>query len=283
MNFWTTFTWQQVGISCLIGLVICEINLYFTSAVLHRGMCHRAIEYPAWLKRAVAFWLWITVCIPPLTWIAAHLHHHANADAEDDPHSPAVKSFWKVLFLTWYYVPDWVRRNRQLADERYLASFRKERFLWWMDRLGTANGNFYIQIVLSLALGPIAIAFWISRIVPYMLASGYVNAIGHTSGTRPYGAIGTDASGVLQKFAGYLAGGEPLGHNFHHRHPSSPRFRLSRFDPGFWFGIRILQGVSVGRRWSPPPGGDLQKGEFRRPGRPTAGKNTQEVSLKRDR
>jgi fatty-acid desaturase len=42
---------------------------------------------------------------------------------------------------------------------------------------------------------------------------------------------------------GYLVGGEPLGHNFHHRFPTSPTFRQTGFDPGLWFSMRILRGV----------------------------------------
>jgi fatty-acid desaturase len=70
-----------------------------------------------------------------------------------------------------------------------------------------------------------------------------VNAVGHTWGERPYGDSGTDSIGAWQKLAGYLTGGEPLGHNFHHRYPASPSFRPSSFDPGLWFAVRILRGV----------------------------------------
>jgi fatty-acid desaturase len=243
MGGWDSFTYHQVGFAFLVGLAIGQINVYLVTAVLHRGMCHRAIAYPDWLKRSVAIWLWLTVCTSPLSWIAAHLHHHANSDTEKDPHAPCFKGFWRVLLLTWYFVSRWARSNWQFAEKRYLGSFSREQLLRTLDEPMVVALNFYGQVVGSVILGPCAIAFWISRFVPYLLASGYVNSVAHTAGERPYGATGTDSSGILQKLVGYLIGGEPLGHNFHHRYPTSATFRTNRFDPGFWFAIHVLRGT----------------------------------------
>jgi stearoyl-CoA desaturase (delta-9 desaturase) len=242
MEGWTSFTWLDVGAGCLMGLAIAELNLYLVTAVLHRCMCHRAIAYPSWLKRAVALWLYLTVCTSPLGWIAAHLHHHARSDTPEDPHAPCFKGFWRVLLLTWYYVPHWARVNRKLA-ERYLISFSDEHLLHWMERRSIISVNFYLQLLGSVSFGAVATTFWLARFGPYLLANGYVNAMGHTAGDRRYGNVGTDSIGVFQKVAGYLVGGEPLGHNFHHRYPTSPTFRLKRLDPGFWFAVHILRGV----------------------------------------
>ena len=50
------------------------------------------------------------------------------------------------------------------------------------------------KLALSIVAGPVWIAFWLARIVPYMLLSGYVNSVGHTWGERPYRNRGTDAA-----------------------------------------------------------------------------------------
>lgn len=254
MNPWTVFTWSQVGLALLVGLALCQLNLYLTSAVLHRGMTHRAIAYPRWLERVVAAWLWLTVCVPPLTWIAAHKHHHVHSDTDEDPHSPRRKGVWRVLLLTWYYVPVWARENWEYAEGRYLRSFRNERLLHFLDHPAVANTNFYGQVVLSLLLGPVAIAFWLSRLLPYMVMSGYVNSVGHTYGARQFDNLGTDADRPWQKLFGYINAGEPLGHNYHHRYPRSATFRPRRFDPGFWFATRILRGEPMRRPRSTAPG-----------------------------
>jgi hypothetical protein len=54
---------------------------------------------------------------------------------------------------------------------------------------------------------------------------------------------------------GYLTGGEPLGHNYHHRFPGSPVFRPHRFDPGYWFATAVLRGRPRGLVARRAPGG----------------------------
>ena len=244
MSWWTApWSWSSIGLATLLGLALCEVNLLLTSAVLHRGMTHRAVSYPRWLERGVALWLYGTACVPILTWIAAHKHHHANADREGDPHSPVLHGVWRVLLLTWYYVPRWSRAHRDYSESHYLRPYRGERLLHLLDRTGPAYANFWVQLVGSVLLGPAMTAFWIVRVVPYMLASGYINSVGHAYGARPYDNLGTDAERPWQKLFGYLIAGEPLGHNFHHRFPRSPTFRPDGPDPGHWFAVRLLRGV----------------------------------------
>ncbi len=249
---WTSFTWVQVLSAVAGGLVLCQLNLYLTTAVLHRGLTHGAILYPRWLQRSVVAWLFFTASIPPLTWSAAHRHHHATSDTPDDPHAPSRIGFWRVLLLTWYYVPRWARANWAVARQRYLSTVQHERFLHWLDKPGTANVNFYGQLALSAALGPVGIVFWLARILPYALLSGYVNSAGHTLGERPFDNLGTDARGLLQTVLGYVVAGETLGHNHHHRYPTNAVLRAEGFDPGFWFATTVLRGTPVRPIIRPP-------------------------------
>ncbi|MFQ5704692.1 MAG: fatty acid desaturase [Gemmatimonadales bacterium] len=242
LSIWTGPSWPLVAAALGAGLALTVFNLYLTSSVLHRGICHKAISYPAWLTRTVAAWLWLTECVPPLSWVAAHLHHHATSDTAEDPHAPIFKGFWHVFLFTWYYVPEWYRGNMKMAETRYLRRFQKERVLHFLDRPAIANGNFYLQLILSVLFGPVTLAFWLARIVPYMLGSGYVNSVGHTHGERPHENLGTDARGFWQTLFGYYVGGESLGHNYHHYRPASSTFRPAKFDPGHWFATRILRG-----------------------------------------
>jgi len=247
MGLWGSDNGTWIIVAAIAGLAICQVNLYLTTAVLHRGLCHRAIAYPPWIARSVAAWLWLTSFIPPLTWIAAHRHHHVTADTPDDPHAPGEKGFVRVLLLSWYYVPAWSRTNWAAADARYLQPLRREWLLRVLDRSIIANTNFYAQLALSIAGGPVTLAFWITRVVPYMLLSGYVNSAGHVLGVRRYGDHGTDASGLWQTLLGYIVGGETLGHNYHHRYPRHATFRCTGFDPGFWFATLVLRGVPAHR------------------------------------
>ena len=242
MTGWASCSWLDVGAAVAAGLLLCEIDLLLTSAVLHRGMAHRAIAYPRWLERAVCVWAWLTEFARPLTWIAAHKHHHAHADTVEDPHAPSIKGTGRVVLLTWYYVAAWTDAHRALAWERYLHEFRDERLLRWLDRPAVASVNFYGQLAVS-ALHPLALGFLAGRLVPYLLAIGYMNAAGHTRGARRFDNLGTDARGFWRTLAAFLLAGEPLGHNYHHRFPTSATFRPGRFDPGHWVATRVLLGV----------------------------------------
>lgn len=239
------FSWTAVAAAGAGGLLLTVFNLYLTSAVLHRGICHKAIVYPPWIRRVVAVWLWVTACVPPLAWVAAHLHHHANSDTEEDPHAPIFKGFWHVFLFTWYYVPVWAREHRGVAEQRYLGRFRNERLLHALDHPAMSLSNFYVQLGVSVLLGPVLLVFWLTRIVPYMLASGYVNAVAHTYGHREHENLGTDARGWWQRLFGWIVGGESLGHNYHHYRPGSATFTPERFDPGYWFATTVLRGKVV--------------------------------------
>jgi stearoyl-CoA desaturase (delta-9 desaturase) len=238
------FSWPEVGAAVGAGLLVCELDLLLTSAVLHRGLAHRAIAFPRWLTRAVCVWAWLTEFARPLTWIAAHRHHHRHADTEDDPHPPGLRGGWKVTLLSWYYLTAWMEANRAFAVRRYLGDFREERLLQWLDRRVVTAVNFYGQLGVSL-LHPVTLGFLAGRLLPYMLAIGYLNAVGHTRGARRFDNLGTDAVGFGQTLVALLLAGEPLGHNYHHRFPGSATFRPGRFDPGHWFATRILRGVPV--------------------------------------
>ena len=245
MTGWSGFSWLHVGAAVAAGLALCQLDLLLTSAVVHRGMAHRAIAYPRWLERAVCVWAWLTEFARPLSWIAAHRHHHAHADTTEDPHAPGIRGAWKVTLLTWYYATAWTDANRALAAERYLGELRDERLLAFLDRRVVTSVNFYGQLVLGV-LHPVALGFLAGRLVPYMFSIGYMNAAGHLLGSRPYDNLGTDARGFWQTLAAFWLAGEPLGHNYHHRFPRSASFRPGRIEPGHWFATRILRGVAAG-------------------------------------
>lgn len=241
---WSTFSWLDVAAATAAGLVLCELDLLLTSAVLHRGLAHRALGFPRGLERAVCVWAWLTEFARPLTWIAAHKHHHACADTDDDPHAPGRKGTWRVILFTWYYAAAWTEANHALATRRYLGEFRNDRVLHFLDREGLTRVNFLAQVGLSL-LHPAALGFLAGRVLPYMFSIGYMNAVGHTFGARRFDNLGTDARGFWPTLAAVLLAGEPLGHNYHHRFPRSATFRPGRLDPGHWFATRILRGVAL--------------------------------------
>jgi stearoyl-CoA desaturase (Delta-9 desaturase) len=240
---WSEVSWLCVGVAAAAGLLVCQLDLLLTSAVLHRGLAHRALTFPRGLERAVCVWAWLSEFARPLAWIATHRHHHAHADTPDDPHAPGIRGAWKVTLLTWRYATAWADANPRLAAARYLGEFRDERLLRFLDRRDVASVSFYGQVVLGV-LYPVALGFLIGRVVPYMLSIGYMNAAGHRLGSRRHDNLGTDARGLWQTLAAFWLAGEPLGHNHHHRFPGGASFRPGRLEPGHWFATRVLRGVA---------------------------------------
>ena len=257
MSGWAAISWPDVALAAGAGLLLCELDLLLTSAVLHRGLAHRALAFPRAVERAVCVWAWLSEFARPLSWIASHRHHHAHADTADDPHSPWRKGPSRVVLLSWYYVTAWTDAHRDLARARYLGEFRDDRVLQLLDRPAVAALNFYGQLALSL-LHPVALALLAGRLLPYMLAIGYMNAAGHMVGSRRHDNLGTDARGFWPTLAAWLLAGEPLGHNLHHRFPRGASFRPAGIDPGHWFATRILRGEpaepggAAGSRAAPP-------------------------------
>lgn len=82
---WILGYWLLAGLS---------INLAY-----HRTLTHRSLRLWRPLER-----LLVTVGLPagtPIQWVGNHRRHHARADVEGDPHSPARDGFW-YAHVGWY-------------------------------------------------------------------------------------------------------------------------------------------------------------------------------------
>jgi fatty-acid desaturase len=97
------------GLLCFFGLFFVEVNFtnlilliisFYTysiigvSLMLHRYYTHKSFEF----KYTSLKWLFTFVSIlsgrgSPLGWVYVHRRHHAYADTEKDPHSPADLGF----------------------------------------------------------------------------------------------------------------------------------------------------------------------------------------------
>ena len=83
------FLWYQV------------IAIFGISIGLHRHFAHRQFDVSKIYEVIILFLITLTGARSPLGWIGAHRIHHANADTENDPHSPDIKGFWKIVFNYW--------------------------------------------------------------------------------------------------------------------------------------------------------------------------------------
>lgn len=151
-----------------------------------------------------------------LTWAAVHRMHHANADTEEDPHSPIYVGIWRVITSRWYV-------NR--IPKKYVVPLLKNPRVVFFHRYGKYIHMSYAAIVLMFGIN----AFVIFVIMPYVLAwvnFGLLNWIAHKDG------VPADVP-----FMNLLAPGEGW-HKYHHDHPRA--YKLNKYDIAGWLIERIF-------------------------------------------
>ncbi len=219
---------MSVLLAVAVGLLVTQFAIFVTTVYLHRGLAHRALSThgpAALLFRTV---IWVSTGIRPREWVAVHRRHHAHTDTPIDPHSPAVLGFWRVQ-LANVILYRRVARDR-MSTQRYardLPPDRWDRVLFNHALVGLGLGIALSCLLLGWKVGLLAA---LVHAVSYVMLSGVINAVGHTSGRRPYANSGTNG-----RVLAFVTGGEAL-HNNHHAAPTSARFALARgeVDPGWW-------------------------------------------------
>ena len=188
------FLWYQV------------IAIFGISIGLHRHFAHRQFDVSKIYEVIILFLITLTGARSPLGWIGAHRIHHANADTENDPHSPDIKGFWKIVFNCWTckniprkYIKDVIKNPRIIFFHKY----------WKHIHLTVA--------IISLLIG---LNFFIAFImIPYVLGFfgyGYFNAAGHK-----------DYKPRTNFWINILSAGEGF-HDVHHN--NEKLMRLNKYD-----------------------------------------------------
>jgi stearoyl-CoA desaturase (delta-9 desaturase) len=220
-------------LALVVGLVTTQVAILVTTVYLHRGLAHRALTTTGPLAVVFRTIIWIATGMRPREWVAVHRRHHAATDTPDDPHSPAQVGFWRVQLanaaLYRRVARDGVTVGRYARD---LQPDRLDRVLFDHAFLGLGVGITLLCLVLGWETGLLAAAV---HAVSYLLLSGAINAVGHTSGRRVHANSATNV-----QLLALVTAGEGL-HNNHHAAPTSARFSLQRgeLDPGWWV-IRTL-------------------------------------------
>ena len=188
------FLWYQV------------IAIFGISIGLHRHFAHRQFDVSKIYEVIILFLITLTGARSPLGWIGAHRIHHANADTENDPHSPDIKGFWNIVFNRWTckniprkYIKDVIKNPRIIFFHKY-----------WK----------YIHITVAIISLLIGLNFFIAFIViPYVLGFfgyGYFNAAGHK-----------DYKPRTNFWINILSAGEGF-HDVHHN--NEKLMRLNKYD-----------------------------------------------------
>ncbi len=226
-----TFTWPAVGVAVALYYITGALGV---SLGFHRLLTHRSLECPRWLEYVLTTCGTLALQGGPMTWVATHRVHHANADREGDPHSVGRGLGW--AHVEWLYRNNEARpteaEQRRLAPDLYKVPFYcflERTYLLWQVALG----------VLLFALGGWPFVVWgifVRTVVTYHV-TWLVNSAAHHSGYRTFR---TSDQSTNNWWVALLAWGEGW-HNNHHAFPFSARHGLRRLEIDVtWYAIRVL-------------------------------------------
>jgi stearoyl-CoA desaturase (Delta-9 desaturase) len=171
-----------------------------------------------------------------VSWVGNHRRHHAFADRDGDPHSPALagSSRWAPLAGLWHAHIGWLFEDGYPASG-FSRDVRRDPDLRMIDRL------FPMFAVLSLVLpfgigwavtgtlgGALLMFLWagVVRVCLLHHVTWSINSICHTFGRRPWET--RDRSTNVAVLAP-LSFGESW-HNAHHADPRAARYGVGRWQ-----------------------------------------------------
>jgi stearoyl-CoA desaturase (delta-9 desaturase) len=227
----------------LVTLGLTHVTIAGVTIFLHRHQAHRALDLHPIPSHFFRFWLWLTTGMVTREWAAIHRKHHAKCETADDPHSPQVKGFKKVM---WEGAELYRAASKDRESiEKYGHGTPDD----WLERkiyCGQSQWGIVLMLAIDLLLfGPIGLTIWAVQMfwIPFF-AAGIINGVGHYWGYRNFQS--DDASTNVFPW-GILIGGEEL-HNNHHSYGTSARLssKWYEFDIG-WMYIRILEMLGLAK------------------------------------
>lgn len=173
-----------------------------------------------------------------LSWSADHRAHHANTDADGDPHA-VTRGMWHA-HVGWLF-----HRRDTSADVSRLTDL-------WSVRSIRLQHQWYPVVAIGLGLGlPTVLAWQWGDPVGGLLVIGFlraavllqatfcVNSLAHMIGSRRFDPRTSARDSVVTALVTFGEG----YHNFHHRFPFDYRNgrRWWQFDPGKWLIWSLAQ------------------------------------------
>lgn len=251
-------TWGDMAVLALM-YVITGVGI---TVGYHRMLTHRSFDAPPFIRFLLLAFGSMAVEGGALTWARIHLIHHANSDAEGDPHSP-LEGFWHAHF-------GWMLDGFRPQPGHYDAWLAKDPMIVWFERtffFWTAAG-----LVIPFLLAGWSGLFWggLVRICLGHHITWSVNSVCHVFGKRMFE---TKDQSRNQWVVGLLALGEGW-HNNHHAFPRSAFHGMRWYQFDFaGIVIRSLEKVGlVTNVWRVPPArfeAELRKAAEARGGAPS--------------
>ena len=223
---------EELRIAAAIGTVAGLTDFMATTGWMHRSLTHKSYTLARPLETAARAVIWGTGTRPRV-WATVHRAHHDNADAEGDPHSPALQGRYGVFKLFFKNTPLYSQAARAVEKEGVFAPDLQpdelDRRLFDNVKLGL-KASLYAHIFANRVLGNpgyLGGVSWVVEKAVYIFGGNIVNSIGH-AGKRPFtslvaGRIEPQPDGTFgadSKVVSILTLGEG-NQRYHHEHPES--------------------------------------------------------------
>jgi stearoyl-CoA desaturase (delta-9 desaturase) len=231
-------SWRAIPVALVLWWISGSLGV---GMGFHRLLTHRGYKTPKAVEYFLTFCGLLSLEGGAINWVVTHRIHHANTDADGDPHTPRDGAWWAHI--------GWILRGTgQQHDEhvmrRYAPDLMKDPVHLWMNRL------YFVPLIVSgillLALGGWSMFFvgTFLRVTIGLHATWLVNSATHMWGKRRFET--TDDS-KNSWWVALLTFGEGW-HNNHHAHPRAARHGLHWYEIDVnWYGIRALQLLGLAR------------------------------------
>jgi stearoyl-CoA desaturase (delta-9 desaturase) len=232
-------SWKVIPITIFLWWVSGSLGV---GMGFHRLLTHRGYKTPKAVEYFLTFCGLLALEGGAINWVVTHRIHHANTDAEGDPHSPRDGSWW--AHMGWI-LRGTAQQHDDVTMRRYAPDLMKDPVHRFM------NTFYYVPLIIS-GIGLLAIGGWSWLFVGVFLRvtiglhfTWLVNSATHLWGSRRF--ITTDDS-TNSWWVALLTFGEGW-HNNHHAHPRAARHGLTWYEIDLnWYGIRALQMLGLAKR-----------------------------------
>jgi stearoyl-CoA desaturase (delta-9 desaturase) len=228
---WLMWNWWFSWVDVILLVVTYGMIAAGVTVGLHRYFTHRSFETTRAGRITLGILALLALEGTITQWVANHLWHHANADTDDDLHSP--------LHGLWHAHTGWIFKNAAANPDAFgiTRTLLRDRDIQTLDR-------FYplFALLSVVGVGPIgyiangwqgtASAILLAGVIRFFLVHHFtwsINSLCHTIGERPYRSNDTSADI-------WLLAWPTLGEAFHRTHHAFP-----------W---SALQGTSWWNDWS---------------------------------
>jgi stearoyl-CoA desaturase (delta-9 desaturase) len=212
----------------LIAIVGYLFKGLLTTAVIHRGLSHKAFKMPKWIEYPLATISLAGTSASVIGWVAMHREHHRYTDTEKDPHSPVHMPGYNVQFMVFKQPVN----SFYAADLLKIKFYRKLHQYHWLLTI--------IPILILFLIDPLAPLYaWLVPNFFQVQAGTTVNHINHLK--FGYRNFDTKDQSYNNWITAFLCFGEGW-HNNHHNNPKNPNFGVKwwEFDLGYQF-IRLIR------------------------------------------